>query len=516
MRFGIDFGTTRTVVTAVQDGSYPIVTFASQNEIKDYIPSIVAVQDGNLYFGWDAAARLHQPGVRLVRSFKRLLGRFRPDDTVDLGPGPALSMLDLVTRFLLHVRRMLLKHGNLPLARGKRLEVMVATPANANSNQRYITLDAFQRAGFNVLGAMNEPSAAVLEFLYQLRNEYGPKSPKRHVIVYDLGGGTFDTSLVTIADGRHDVLGYEGVAALGGDDFDEIILDMVLEEIGLPRSSLGPAETVRLLEECRERKEGLRYNTRKMMVDVGAVLDGQAPAVLETDRLYDRCRPIIQQSLAAVQSLLANNNLDAKSAAPSLAAFYLVGGSVSFPPVARALRELYKNKVKTAPYPHASTSVGLAIAADERLQLQIRETVTRHFGVWREIGQDKVFDPIFSKDNRLDAESGALIVTRHYRPSHNVGFLRYLECNVLGKAGQPEGDIAVWPNIYFPYDPVLADRESLAGIPIEKRVDLSSQEVNETYVYDAGGIIRVEIENCTGGYRRSYRLAPEKKPAVPK
>ncbi|MEJ2165751.1 MAG: Hsp70 family protein, partial [Desulfobacterales bacterium] len=431
-------------------------------------------------------------------------------------PGLKISMLDLVTRFLVHVRRMIRGHGNLPVAKGKQLEVKVATPSNANSNQRYITLDAFQRAGFNVLGAMNEPSAAVLEFLYHLRSEYGPKSPKRHVIVYDLGGGTFDTSIVTIADGKHDVLGYEGVPALGGDDFDEIILDLVLEQIGVPRGSLGPAETVRLLEECRERKEGLRYNTRRMMVDAGVVLDGKAPVVLDTVRLYERCGPIIQQSLAAVQSLLANNNLAEESAGPRLAAFYIVGGSVLFPPVARALRELYKNKVKTSPYPHASTSVGLAIAADARVQMQIRETVSRHFGVWREIGEDKVFDPIFSKDNLVDAESGSLTVTRHYRPSHNVGFLRYLECNFLGKAGEPEGDISMRQNIYFPYDPVLAGRKSLAGIPIERRFDLSSQEVNETYVYDAGGIIRVEIENCTGGYRRSYRLAPEKKPAAPK
>jgi len=510
MRLGIDFGTTRTVVSAVKNGSYPVVSFSWKNEIKDYIPSIAAVKDGNLYFGWSAADRLHQPEVRLLRSFKRLMGHFSPDDTVDLGPGITISMLDLVTRFLAHVKRMILKHGNLPVARGNPLEVMVATPANANSNQRYLTLEAFRSAGFHVLGAMNEPSAAVLEFLHHLSGSFGPKSPKRCLIIYDLGGGTFDTSVVAIADGKHDVLGYEGVATLGGDDFDEIILDMVLEQIRLPRNNLGPAATTRLLEECRERKEGLRYNTRTIMVDVGAVLDGKPPVVLETVQLYERCRPIIQQSLDAVQNLLSNNNLKEAGATRSIAAFYLVGGSVSYPPVARELRTLYKNKVKTSPCPQASTSVGLAIAADLQVQMRIRETVSRHFGVWREIGEDKVFDPIFPKDKRVDPDSGRLTVARRYRPLHNVGFLRYLECNFLGEAGEPEGDISIWQNIYFPYDPALADRKNLAGIPIERRVDLSSQEVVETYVYDADGIIRVEIENCTGGYGRSYRLQPER------
>jgi len=515
MRIGIDFGTTRTVVSAVKNGTYPVVTFSWKNEIKDYIPSIAAVQDGNLYFGWSAAERLHQPGVRLLRSFKRLMGHFRPEDTVDLGPGMTISMLELLTRFLAHVKRMIRKHGNLPVARGSRLEAMVATPANANSNQRYLTLEAFRSAGFQVLGAMNEPSAAVLEYLHHLSSGFGTKSPKRCVIIYDLGGGTFDTSVVAIADGKHDVIGYEGVATLGGDDFDEIILDMVLEQIRLSRDRLNSTEITRLLEECRERKEGLRYNTRNMMVDVGAVLDGKEPVVLETVQLYDRCRPIIEQSLEAVQNLLSNNNLSEAGAARSIASFYLVGGSVSFPPVARELRTLYKSKIKPSPYPQASTSMGLAVAADQQVHVGIRETVSRHFGVWREIGADKVFDPIFSKDNRVDPETGRLTVTRCYRPWHNIGFLRYLECSLLGKAGEPEGDISVWQNIYFPYDPVLADRKHVTGIPIERREDLSSQEVCETYVYDTAGIIGVEIENCTAGYRRSYRLHPERRTAGP-
>jgi len=515
MRLGIDFGTTRTVVSAVKNGSYPVVSFAWKNEMKDYIPSMAAVSDGKLYFGWSAADRLHRPEVRLLRSFKRLMGHFRPEDTVDLGGGITISMLDLLTRFLAYVKRMILKHGNLPVEKGSPLEVMVATPANANSNQRYLTLEAFRSAGFQVRGAMNESSAAVLEYLHNLSSSIGPKSPKRYVVVYDLGGGTFDTSVVAIADGRHDVLGYEGVAALGGDDFDEILLDMVLEQIGVPRDRLSPTETTRLLEECRERKEGLRSNTRNVMVDVGAVLAGKAPVVLETVELYERCRPIIRQSLNAVQNLLANNNLAEAGASRNIAAFYLVGGSVSFPPVARELRTLYKSKVKTSPYPQASTCMGLAIAADQRVQVRIRETVSRHFGVWREIGEDKVFDPIFSKDKGVDPDTGRLTVTRRYRPLHNIGFLRYLECSFLGKAGEPEGDISIWQNLYFPYDPVLADRKNLAGIPIERRHDLSSQEVRETYVYDAAGIIRVEIENCTGDYRRSYRLQPEGRTAPP-
>jgi molecular chaperone DnaK (HSP70) len=508
MRLGIDFGTTRTVVAAERNGSYPVLPFSWKNEIKDYIPSLIAVKGGNLYFGWDAADRLRQPEVRALRSVKRLLGQLKPEDNLELAPGLSISMLDLLTRFLLHVKRMIVKHGNLPVGKKNKLEVMVATPANANSNQRYITLEAFRKAGFSVLGAMNEPSAAALEFLHYFLNHLGSKSPKRHVFVYDLGGGTFDISAITIADGKHDVIAYEGIAKLGGDDFDEIILDMVLEQIQVPRNNLDSSQMVRLLEECRERKEGIRKNTRNMVIDVGEVLDGRAPVVLDTARVYARCGPIIEQSLAAVQALLSKTGDDGAelTTGRSMGAIYLAGGSVSFPPVARVLKGLFKKKVKTSPHPQASTAIGLAIAADPQTQIQIRESVSRHFGVWREKGADKVFDPIFLKDQRVSPDSGRLQVTRCYQPRHNIGLLRYLECNFLGTSGEPEGDISIWKNIYFPYDPELADRKNLGTIDIENRPDLSSQEVVETYVYDPAGIIRVEIENHTSGYHRTYRL----------
>ena len=508
MRLGIDFGTTRTVVAAESKDGYPVVTFLWKNEIKDYIPSLIAVKGGNLYFGWDAADRLRQPDVCALRSVKRLFGDLRPEDNLELAPGLSISMLDLVARFLLHVKRMIIKHGNLPVDKNKKLEVMVATPANANSNQRYITLEAFRKAGFSVLGAMNEPSAAALEFLHYFLNNLGPKSPKRHVLVYDLGGGTFDISAIAITDSKHDVIAYEGVAKLGGDDFDEIILDMVLEKIQVPRHNLDSSQTVRLLEECRERKEGLRKNTRKMVVDVGDVLAGYAPVVLDTAEVYARCRPIIEQSLSAVQALLLKTGYDGTelTTGRSLGAIYLAGGSVSFPPVARALKEWFKNKVKISPNPHASTAIGLAIAADPKIQVRIRESVSRYFGVWRERGADKVFDPVFLKDQRVSPDSGRLQVTRYYHPMHNIGLLRYLECNFLGTSDEPEGDISIWKNIYFPYDPALAGHKNLGSIDIENRPDLSSQEVIETYEYDPAGVIRIDIENRTAAYRRTYRL----------
>lgn len=508
MRLGLDFGTTRTAVAGRDGGDYRVYAFSWKGELKEYIPSVIAAKEGKLVFGWDALDLFGDPDVFPLRSLKRLAGHLRADDPVDFGPGLSLTLLDATTLFLSHVKAMIYRHSDVPLQKKSPLDVVVATPANANNNQRYITFEAFKRAGFNVMAAMNEPSAAAVEFLHRYLRKMGPKSPKRYVAVYDLGGGTFDTSVVGIHEQHHDVVAHEGIARLGGDDFDAVILDLVLEEAGVSRHTLTMSDWARLLEECRERKEGLKSNTKKMVIDLGAVLKGKRPVVLETALVYERCKPLIESSLESLQRLLEHvggNPEDNRS----LAAVYLVGGSVAFPPVSRALREVYPNKVKTSPYPHAATAIGLAIGGDPEASIKVQETVSRYFGLWRESGKDKLFDPIFLKDRQVDLHTGRLKASRTYRPVHNIGLLRYMECSALGHEGEPEGDIALWKDVYFPYDPGLRNRKDLRRVPVQVLPELSSQEVVETYEYDDQGSIRVEIENRTSGYRKLFNLGPD-------
>ncbi len=282
VRLGIDFGTTRTVVAAVENGNYPICTFSLADEVKEYIPTLMAVEKGRLFFGWEAAGRLREPGVFVLRSLKRLIGQARADDPVALAPDFYLPAQELVTLFLVHVREMITKHSPLNLPKGRPLEVMAAVPANAGSNQRFITLEAFRRAGFRVRGLMNEPSAAAVEFVHRYLQDLGPKSPKKYLVVYDLGGGTFDTSVVGFAGHRFDVIAHRGISRLGGDDFDRVILDRALREMNLEPDELPPGVETQLLEECRERKEGLKPNTQKMLLDL-ALEDGEErPVILGT------------------------------------------------------------------------------------------------------------------------------------------------------------------------------------------------------------------------------------------
>ena len=469
IRLGIDFGTTRTVVAAVENGNYPVCSFSWEDEVKEYIPTLAAVDRGKLLFGWEAAKRLRDPEVRVLRSLKRLLGRVRPDDLLELAPGFSLPAVELVTLFLAHVKEMLIRHSPLNLPKGRPLEVLAAVPANAGSNQRFITLEAFRRAGFRVRGLMNEPSAAAVEFVHRYLKDLGPKSPKKYLVVYDLGGGTFDTSVVGFAGSLFDVITHQGINRLGGDDFDQIILEKALEELGLSREELPPGIEPQLLEECRERKEGLKPNTQKMMVELALGEGEERSLILGTKEIYARCLPLIERSLEMVLKVMDDLHrfgIDSEDS-QSFAAVYLVGGSVAFPPVSRRLRELFGRKVRISPYPQAATAIGLAVSADPQARISIREAVTRHFGIWREgeEGREKVFDPIFRKDSLVEAGAGRQEVVRDYRPVHNVGHLRYLECSALGEAGEPQGDLFVWEDLYFPYDPRLEQEPDLAGIP---------------------------------------------------
>lgn len=142
MRVGIDFGTTHTVVAAVDRGNYPVVSFDG----VDAWPSIIAANAaGELRFGADAAAVRHDPGWSVLRSFKRLLNDAGPQTQVNLA-GRDYRLADLLTGFLAQLKTDLQRHSNADLASGEPIEAAISVPANASSAQRLLTLDAYVAA----------------------------------------------------------------------------------------------------------------------------------------------------------------------------------------------------------------------------------------------------------------------------------------------------------------------------------------------------------------------------------
>lgn len=501
MRVGIDFGTTRTLVAAALDGRYAVAAYDVADSFRDYLPGYAAHTDAGWVFGWDAAdaVRAGRPGS--LRSLKRVVSALAPDDPVPGAPD-GITAVELATGFMRHVRASLVDHSNLDVPRDEPLVATVAVPANASTRQRYLTLEAFNRAGFQVDALLNEPTAAAVEFAHRSLQSFGARSPKRYVVVYDLGGGTFDASAVSLVGRRFELLTTEGIARLGGDDFDAAICELVAEAAGIDPTDLGADA----LEACREAKESLRPNSRKLLVDLGG---DREPIVVDVKRVYERCQLLVDRTtdmLGELFTRLADYGIDPDNPR-ELGGVYLVGGGVQLPLIGRHLRTLYKRKIQLAPQPHAATAIGLAICGDPEAGVFVREATTRHFGVWREAdcGHEKVFDPIISKDTAADG-SDEVVVRRDYHPSHTIGALRFIECARLTADGQPAGDVTPWAQIRFPYDPAFAERDDLAALPVERSGAVGAAEIAETYTYSRDGTIAVDIENRTHGYHRHFVL----------
>jgi molecular chaperone DnaK (HSP70) len=501
MRLGVDFGTTRIVVAAADRGNYPLVSFeAPDGQMRDWFPPLAAARGATRVYGWDTLPVVADPDWTVVRSVKRVLREAGPATSLDFG-GEPVPLHQILDEMLAVFARELRMRSTLHIKPGERLEVMLGVPANANSNQRFLTSAAFRSAGFEVLGLLNEPSAASIEFGHRDRRLRDSET-KTSMLVYDLGGGTFDASLVETRAAEHSVVATSGVAALGGDDFDEILAALALELAG-HEEALTPAELFRLYEECREKKEALNPNTRKIVIDLDRVRAGWGEVSTPVAAFYERCRPLIEQTRAVVEELLgAHSEHDVET-------LYVTGGGSELPPVARILKETFGRRVRRSAYMRSATAIGLAIAADVRSGYRLRDRLTQNFGVWREAdaGQNVIFDLLLPGGTELPRPGEPPFrVVRGYNPMHNIGHFRYVEAPRLSADLQPIGDLTVWDEIRFPFDPTLREADDLAGVPVLTTHALSGQWVEEVYTYDSSGQVRVALSNRSAGYENEYSL----------
>jgi hypothetical protein len=156
----------------------------------------------------------------------------------------------------------------------------------------------------------------------------------------------------------------------------------------------------------------------------------------------------------------------------------------------------------------SATAIGLAISADADSGYVLRDRFARHFGVWRETdnGQEAAFDLLFPRGLELPGRGAPpLRVVRSYRPVHNIGHFRHVEAASIGQGGSPTGDLTLWDDIRFPFDPALQGAEDLTLIEVRRR-EGPGPEVEEEYLCDASGIVKVTIRNCSASYGREYTL----------
>lgn len=497
MRLGIDFGTTRTTIAVADRGNYPLLAFPDRNsDAREYIPSIVALADSGPVYGFEAAS-LALAGAPHLRSFKRLLSRadVSPVAEVELG-NRKFPLIEIVSGFLMHVARSI-RTAAKPL-KGK-LEAVVGIPAHAHSAQRLLTLEAFRRAGIEVVAMINEPSAAGFEYTHRLTKSLN--SRRTRILVYDLGGGTFDASLVA-ADGKsHEVLGSRGNNNVGGDDFDVALASFALERSG--RGELAEDEWQKLIDSARQAKESLYPQSHYVTVDIPG---SPSPASIPVKEFYDSVTPLIESTLATMEPLLARGADGTSKLPDDVAGLYVVGGGSELPAVGRMLRAKYGRRVHRSPYTAGSTAIGLAIAADPSAGYTLTDKLARGVGVFRdrEGGSVISFDPLLGSEQRV-SPSEAVTVIRTYRAAHNLGWYRFVEYTRTDADGVPRGEVVPCGAVAFPFDPRLRnDDVDLDSVDVQRTGE--GPLIEERYTVDQHGIVSVAIRDVETGYEVTRSL----------
>ena len=353
---GIDLGTTNSLVAAVRSGLAEPLADAAGAVI---LPSAVRYLDAGIEVGEAAKRAAAQDPFNTVVSVKRLMGRGLADvhqlgeqlpyrfsvgeshmpfiETVQGAKSPVEISAEILKTLRLRAEQTL---------GGELVGAVITVPAYFDDAQRQATKDAARLAGLNVLRLLNEPTAAAVA--------YGLDQKAEGVVaIYDLGGGTFDISILRLTGGVFEVLATGGDSALGGDDFDHAVADWVIAQAGLS-SDLDPSAQRSLLQAACAAKEALTAEAST------EITYGDWRGTLTRDDFDALIEPMVARSLKACRRAVRDSGVELEE----VGAVVMVGGSTRVPCVRQAVAKLFGRQPLTNIDPDQVVAIGAAIQAD--------------------------------------------------------------------------------------------------------------------------------------------------------
>ena len=485
---GIDLGTTNSEVAIIRDGQ-PVVLVEDGDPI---LPSVVGLDsEGRLLVGKPARNQYALAPERTIRSIKRKMGQ---ETTVVLGD-KEYSPQEISAIILRTLKNRAEKTLGYPVSKA-----VITVPAFFNDGQRQATRQAGELAGLDVVRIINEPTAAVLTY------DPHPRDRER-LLVYDLGGGTFDVSVAQVEQGVVEILSSHGDTQLGGDDFDQLLLDHVCDSFGKKHAidlRQSPPARARLLHAVEEAKKRLSFEAVASIEEEFIASKENMPLHLNMEisraEYEGMIHPLLMKTLRCLDEALT----DARLQATEVDKVVLVGGATRTPLIHQLLEERLGRPVHSEIEPDLAVAMGAAVQGGLIAGVEVGPIlvdITPHTLGIKAIGDlhgflsSHHFSPIIARNTPLPASRTEIYATAF--DSQNKAEIRVYQ----GENGDIRFNTLVGEFLI----------EGLAGVPagneILVRLDLDlSGILKVTATERATGLVkRVTIDNATERFRVRQR-----------
>ncbi len=342
---GIDLGTTNSVVAVMEGGEAKVITNAEGNRTT---PSVVAFKDGEIQVG-EIAKRQVLTNPHTVQSVKRIMGSNEKIEVNNKKYTPQ-EISAMILQNLKATAEAYLGH--------KVTDAVITVPAYFNDAQRQATKDAGTIAGLNVKRIINEPTAAALAYGIDKTDK------EQTILVYDLGGGTFDVSILQLADGTFEVIATSGNNKLGGDDFDEAVMNYLVEEfkkqegIDLSKDKMAMQRVRDAAEKAKKELSGVTKTEISLpFISVGVNGPVHLTNSLTRAKFDELTHHLVEKTIDPVRRALS----DAKMTPKDIDQVLLVGGSTRIPAVQELVRRELGKEPNKSVNPDEVVAMGAAI-----------------------------------------------------------------------------------------------------------------------------------------------------------